>query len=281
MNPRVSVVIPNYNNAKFLNECIDSVLIQTFKPIEIIVVDDGSSDDSIQILEDYGTKIKLIKSGHCGASRARNLGMQIATGELIALLDSDDYWNAEKLADQVEYLEANDLDLVYCGGRSFNYVEKKVREFEPVYSGKVLMEFHKNPTSAIIVLGCSSAIFRKSLLKYSGLFDEEFKNASEDWDFFRRYCSFANVGFVKEKHVNYRIHETNLSSSSLVQYYEGNVRAVEKMLIDHEGKDSASSNRIWTKLYFSYAVAFMKNWQLLASALCLTKGIYRWSMRFH
>jgi glycosyltransferase involved in cell wall biosynthesis len=281
MNPSVSVVIPSYNNAKFLNECIDSVLTQTFKPIEVIVVDDGSSDDSIQILESYGTRITLIKSNHCGASSARNQGIQIATGELIALLDSDDYWNTEKLADQVEHLEANNLDLVYCGGISFNSGEKKVREYEPIYSGKVLIEFYKNPTSAIIVLGCSSAIFRKSLLKYSGLFDEQFKNASEDWDFFRRYCSFANVGFVKEKHVNYRIHETNLSSSSLVQYYQGNVRAVEKMLFNHEGKDSASSNKVWAKLHFSYAVAFMKNRRFFASALCLARGIYWRSKRIH
>jgi glycosyltransferase involved in cell wall biosynthesis len=279
MTLSVSVVIPNYNNAKFLIECLESALTQTLKPIEVIVVDDGSTDDSVQILEKYGNKIKLIKSIHKGASHARNLGMQSATGELIALLDSDDFWSSEKLADQVRHLESNELDLVYCGGVAFNSTEQNIREFEPVYSGKVLIEFYKNPTSAIIVLGCSSAIFRKSLLESSGLFDEDFKNASEDWDFFRRYCSFAKVGFVKDRHVNYRIHENNLSTSSLELYFEGNVHAVKKMLGEDQSANLIFRYKIWAKLHFSYAAAFMRDRKVLKSFLCVVKGTLLWRKR--
>ena len=92
---KVSIIIPVYNAEKYLKRCLDSVLSQTLKDIEIICVNDGSTDNSIQILKEYGSKIKVINQENQGLSVARNTGLKEAKGEFVAFLDSDDYYNKE------------------------------------------------------------------------------------------------------------------------------------------------------------------------------------------
>ena len=114
--PLVSVIIPNYNYGHFLAQSIDSVLAQTYPNIEIIVVDDGSSDDSAEVLMTYSDKIKWIKQSNQGVSAARNKGTAASKGELIAFLDADDVWLPEKIEKQVRVFHAeNEIGLVHCG----------------------------------------------------------------------------------------------------------------------------------------------------------------------
>jgi len=113
--PLVSVVIPNFNNEPYLAECLESVIAQSYKGIEIIVVDDGSTDRSIEILDKYQSKIRVIRSSHNGASVARNIGIEQSKGQFIAFMDSDDIWIIDKIEKQVLVLLNNDADLVYCG----------------------------------------------------------------------------------------------------------------------------------------------------------------------
>lgn len=93
--PKVSVIIPVYNVEKYLKRCLDSVLNQTLRDIEIICINDGSTDNSVQILEEYGAKIKVIDTKNKGVSVARNAGLEVANGDFIAFLDSDDYVDAD------------------------------------------------------------------------------------------------------------------------------------------------------------------------------------------
>jgi glycosyltransferase involved in cell wall biosynthesis len=103
----VSVVVPAYNAEKFIARTIDSVLAQSHLPDEIIVVDDGSTDNTLQVIQQYGPKVKLIQQKNAGPSAARNTGIQAATGEWIAFLDSDDEWLPEKLQLQIDLLKRN------------------------------------------------------------------------------------------------------------------------------------------------------------------------------
>ncbi len=105
--PRVSVVIPTYNCARFLGRTIESVLRQTYCDYEVIVVDDGSTDDTQKLMSDYGGLVRYLYQENQGASAARNLAIARSGGEYIAYLDADDLWSPDKLARQVEYLDAN------------------------------------------------------------------------------------------------------------------------------------------------------------------------------
>ncbi|HUO36169.1 MAG TPA: glycosyltransferase family A protein, partial [Candidatus Acidoferrum sp.] len=128
MNPKVSVVIPTYNRAKKVRGAIDSALGQTISDLEVIVVDDGSSDNTAKVLQEaYGTRIRYFAQQNQGASAARNKGMAEARGEWIAFLDSDDFWEKEKLEWQLKTVEqfAPDCGVCYTDARFFNYPETR------------------------------------------------------------------------------------------------------------------------------------------------------------
>ena len=111
----VSVIIPVYNSSKYLKECLDSVLNQTYKNLEIIIIDDKSTDNSVDIINSYKDKrIKLIKlKKNSGVSVCRNKGIEKASGDYITFIDSDDYWELDKIKKQVKFIEKNDYTFIY------------------------------------------------------------------------------------------------------------------------------------------------------------------------
>ena len=109
--PRVSVIIPTYNCARFIERTINSVLSQTYRDYEVIVVDDGSMDETQTLMQQYNKPVRYVYQKNQGASSARNAAVSHATGEFIAYLDADDVWNPDKLARQVEYLDSHPM----CG----------------------------------------------------------------------------------------------------------------------------------------------------------------------
>ena len=111
---RYSVVIPAYNAAAFIGNAIESVLAQTCKPLEVIVVDDGSSDNTPAIVESYGDPVRLIRQTNSGPGAARNHGVRLATGDFIGLLDADDTWLPDKIERQAELIESERVALVHC-----------------------------------------------------------------------------------------------------------------------------------------------------------------------
>src|SRR5215831_9468158 len=118
--PIVSVVIPTYNNARFLPEALDSLLGQTYRDFELIVVDDGSTDDTLEVLKPYRHLIRYVRKENGGPASARNLGIRHASGELIAFQDADDIWLPDKLQLQVDYLrEHPEVGLVFSGSIFF------------------------------------------------------------------------------------------------------------------------------------------------------------------
>jgi len=212
-NRKVSVIIPNYNYAQYVCEAIDSVLNQTYKNIEIVVVNNGSTDNSLEVLEKYTKKITLVNQGNLGQSGARKSGLEKATGDFIAFLDADDKWDKQKIEKQL-LLFTPKVELVYCGINLFSENAQKIIATEiPTFRGSCSEAFIDYPGVSIVLSGESTSIFTRSLLDKVGGFDPEL-NSAAGWDFFRRCSKFSEFDFVPEPLTNYRLHSSNMSNSS-------------------------------------------------------------------
>lgn len=209
MAPRVSVVIPTFNRATLVERAIDSVLGQTHSAFEIIVVDDGSTDNTSATLRNkYSDKLVVFQQSNRGVSAARNVGIAHATGNWIALLDSDDEWLPSKLAQQLALIK-NHTDCLLChtdeiwirNGVRVNAMNKHKKSGGDIYQQCL-------PLCAI---SPSSVIFQKQLLDDVGNFDETLP-ACEDYDLWLRICAQHKVHYLDQKLlVKYGGHEDQLS----------------------------------------------------------------------
>ena len=119
--PEISVIVPTYNYAHFIGDCLDSIFAQTYKDFEVIVIDDGSTDDTARVLEKYKGEIRYIYQENKGLPAARNTGIKAAQGEYLAFLDSDDLWLPEKLGEQVLFLRNEaDMGIIFSDASAFN-----------------------------------------------------------------------------------------------------------------------------------------------------------------
>jgi len=258
MIPLVSVIIPNFNNANFLSASIASALSQDYPNIEVIVVDDGSTDDSVMILKEFGSKIRILRQPNTGAGAARNLGIRNASGEYLAFLDSDDVWKTSKITIQMMKMNASDYGLVYCSLQEFYVNGNKGLIHSPKFEGNCYKYFKRYPARAIIVGGCSSALIRKSILGESILFDESFSGVGEDLDFFRRVCRVTKVGYSPEVLVDYRRHSASLTAVKMPKYFEGNKKAVINLFNQDSSLGSIERRIIWCRFLFSYLKSFVR-----------------------
>lgn len=210
---KISVIIPNYNYARYLDQAIQSVLDQSYENLELIVVNNGSTDNSLEILKKYEHKIRLINQANLGQSGARNSGLSVSSGEFIAFLDADDFWERTKLEMQMELMNEA-THLVYCGITPFKDLgNEKLPRILPEYKGDCANYFVDSPGASIVLSGESTALFSRDLLLQVGLFDAEL-NSTAGWDFFRRCSRHTNFDFVNEPLVNYRLHASNMSNSN-------------------------------------------------------------------
>jgi glycosyltransferase involved in cell wall biosynthesis len=222
--PLVSVIVPNFNYAKFLPDCLDSLLAQSYSNIEIIVVDDGSTDESLEVLNGYSKRVRIISSMNYGVNHARNLGLLGSHGDFVAFCDSDDWWEPEKIARQIQLLLHNQkLSLVYCGIRIIGIVEDSFTVFKPKYRGNVADEILHFPTRAIVHLGASTALLRRSYLDSEGLaWNSRLNLPGEDINFFNKIALKSEIDFIDDPLVNYRQHSFSRSKMNTADFISGN-----------------------------------------------------------
>lgn len=205
----VSIVIPNYNYGRFLSEAIDSALAQTYPCKEIIVVDDGSTDISHEVLSHYGDKIGVILQKNSGVGAARNIGVQNVSTDLVAFLDADDYWSPHKIERQVELFENDDeVGLVSCGMQEFDNNGNIVQLYQNGLDGWVadkIVAFN----SELVVSGSAIIVKRKVFEKVKGFDIRKELHPSEDWEFCYRVACESKIAFTPEMLVNYRNHGNN------------------------------------------------------------------------
>ncbi|MBN2199950.1 MAG: glycosyltransferase [Candidatus Aminicenantes bacterium] len=182
----ISVILPTYNRASYLAEALDSVLGQDYfeiepspRPIEVLVVDDGSEDDTAAVVERYGGRVGYLRRPHRGVSAARNAGLERARGEFIAFLDSDDLWLKPKLRAQMSYLEAFPGALM-CGTEEM-WLRNGVR-INPGFRHRKPSGWIFEKVLPLCLLSLSSAVFRRKVFEELGGFDETLPEC-EDYDF--------------------------------------------------------------------------------------------------
>jgi glycosyltransferase involved in cell wall biosynthesis len=199
--PLVSVVIPCYNAARFLPEAVASVLAQHYEPLEILLVDDGSTDSTPEIAPGLAPEVRYLRQENRGPSAARNLGLREARGEIIAFLDADDLWPAGKLDLQVgRLLQDPALDLV--SGR-IRYVE--------LPGGQIPDLRFETPDQALPGIHIGSAVYRRRAFDVVGGFDESLRY-SEDHDWFLRAREAAlKMLVLAEVTLLYRHHDSNMT----------------------------------------------------------------------
>ena len=206
--PRLSVVIPNYNRAVLIGETLDNVFAQTRPPDEVIVVDDGSTDDSVAVIERYGKRVTLIRQANAGPGAARNRGLAAARGELIQFMDSDDLWSLNKLEAQERALGKSDAGFAYSPWLQARLEGGRARYADPV------IQQHPLPPSRsplawylrgwVIVFQC--CLFRRSLLDAAGPYRQDLMPSEDSELLFRILKSGARPVHVPEAMVLYRLH---------------------------------------------------------------------------
>ncbi|MCI0698577.1 glycosyltransferase [candidate division KSB1 bacterium] len=189
-----SVIIPTFNRVAFLREAIDSVLAQTEKDFELIVVDDGSTDGTRELVAEHGDRIRYFFQPNAGASAARNFGIRHAAGNLMAFLDSDDLWLPKKLARQVQWMAAHS-NIMLCYTDEI-WIRRGVRVNQKMIHAKAGGWIYPLCLPRCII-SPSSVLMRRELFDAVGLFDEQLP-VCEDYDLWLRVASRFEVGFIPE-----------------------------------------------------------------------------------
>jgi len=225
-NPTVSVIIPTYNRAHLVGRAIKSVLNQTYQDFELIIVDDGSTDNTEKVIKRFDDKrIRYIKhEKNKGGAAARNTGIKAARGEYIAFLDSDDEWLPEKLKRQMEVFKnaSSEVGVVYTG---FIYVDKlgggTSKQHIPKKRGWIYED--------ILVENCigttSTVLIERKYFKETGLFDENLPSC-QDWDMWIRLAKQCKFDFIPEILVRYFEHRNRITSNckSVIEGHEAILR---------------------------------------------------------
>jgi glycosyltransferase involved in cell wall biosynthesis len=205
----VSVVIPAHNAESFVREALDSVLVQTVQPCEIIVVADSCTDGTTDAVREYAGHVRLLFSDAGSAAASRNAGARAATGDWLAFLDADDCWLPEKLACQLEKVDDPQTALVYTDRYNFGNLGDLPEihgTIQPLFTGDVFVD--------LLLLGnhitLSSVLVRRSVFLELGGFTETLKNA-EDWELWTRVAAVHRVEACGEPLVRYRFHASGKS----------------------------------------------------------------------
>jgi glycosyltransferase involved in cell wall biosynthesis len=286
MQPFISVVIPTYNSENFITKALESVSLQTYNNYEVIVSDDGSTDDTVGVVKSFFLKCpfkkkSLLINKHEGPGAARNKGIKSASGDWISFLDSDDLWNHNKLESTVGYILKNDdIDLV-ChslvvidGSKETlmdpsKYFNNKINPFLSMYRGNYLY------TSALTI--------KKNILYQAGLFDNKLLSA-QDYDLWLRLGMINKIkmGFIEDPLSIHVIREGNISANverrlkcmlEISRKYYVELKKVSKV-------PKIEKIRFEGRIYSTVGLMFLRRKNITKGIYYLFIGLLKWPFRY-
>ena len=208
----VSIVMPAYNCEKYVVEAINSILAQTYRNWELLVLDDGSKDNTLRIIEEFSQKdsrIKALPNGkNMGVSATRNRGIELASGEWIAFLDSDDMWNPEKLEKQFEIVEKEAAEFLFTGS---SYINEEGEAYKEIFEVPEKITYKKLRNQNVI--SCSSVLVKKKYFEHIKMEKDEMH---EDYAVWLRILKTGVTAFgVNEPLLIYRISRNSKSGNKM------------------------------------------------------------------
>lgn len=248
----VSVIIPTYNSAHFIKDTFTSVVNQTHHNIEIIFVDDGSTDNTVDILEKLSKsdpRVQLYCQKHRGVSCARNFAISKSNGDFIALLDHDDLWLPDKLVRQLHLFLNPEVGVVYSNAIFWRDGKKNLgHSFSKNRPHRGNVHHHLLNNNFIT---CSSVIIRKSVLYKETFFFDPMLEMCEDYDLFIRLSLVTHFDYTNESLVKWRIHNNNSTFKNMELFYP------EYMIIQKKLKGTTSKSLEAFKAQTEYFHAFL------------------------
>jgi len=252
MRDSVSVVIPTYNYGRFITAAINSVLAQTSRPSEIIVVDDGSTDNTTEIVSNFGDRVKYVRQENAGVCAARNRGVAESKADHIAFIDADDVWQPTFLEKMLERFSKDDtVGLVHCGMREFDHVTGRTLRTHVGEKGsleRLLLWESVNVTGSVI------AVSRKAFDEAGG-FDPKMK-VGEDWDFCYRVAQKFTIEFVPEVLVDYRSHgaaahrDVAEMERGMLRFYEKAFQTKDESILKLRRRAYGNFHKVMAGSYF-------------------------------
>ncbi|ARV05500.1 hypothetical protein BTO04_01780 [Polaribacter sp. SA4-10] len=262
----VSIIMPSFNRSAIIEQTLDSILVQKYKNWECIIVDDGSTDNTLAVVKQYQLTDKRIQivsrpaNKKKGANSCRNYGFEISKGEFIQWFDSDDVMHPNKLEEKINVLTNKDFDFVVCEGIEFenklentftiwNQIESKTPLLDHI-TGKV--NFHTN-----------GPLFRRSFLMKKNLFDETLQRKQE-WEFYSRLLMFSTNYYPLKKILYYfRIHSNSINGENSNKTLNSRIRANNLVFINLKNKkDFLKNNEFLRKHFFN---KYVYNFKLMIS----------------
>jgi hypothetical protein len=245
--PRVSIITPVYNGAAYIGEAIESVLAQTWRDWELIVVDDGSTDATPDILQSFlDPRIVCIRQENQGEAGARNTGLDRARGEYIAFLDADDLYLPSALADLVAYMDGHsDVDVVYSDGIVCDANKRSLMRLSGVrpgiYTGPVLEQLILS-TSVVTVPVCTMT--RQSTIEACSVRFDTTVGFGTDWLFWVDLARHGQFGYLDNLTCMYRVHDTNMNRTiGRTEHKEASIRCQLKVLNAHWFQQLSTTTR--------------------------------------
>lgn len=268
---KVSVIIPTYNSAHYLGAAVKSVLEQTFTDYEILVIDDGSTDKTEEVIKQFGDSVRYIRQANQGVSVARNHGIKECVGKYVAFLDADDVWMPAKLEKQIVALEsASDSKACYTEYISVSDDMKPTELKRFRTNGSVLSDLLLRGN----VVGPPSALMcERELFERLGGFDSSLSLCA-DWEMWIRLSLLTDLFFLKEPLVKYRLHGSNMSKNARL-LEEDTVKLLEKSFDIESLPNEIKSKRkeAFAYHYIVFAKSYFRLGQYADFMRCVARSV--------
>jgi glycosyltransferase involved in cell wall biosynthesis len=272
--PLVSVIMPAYNAAAFVADAIESALAQDYRPIEVLVADDGSADDTAAVVRAYGERVRYLHQANAGPAAARNLAIEHAAGRYLAFLDADDVWHPHKLAVQVPLME-REPQLGICGART-----KAFRDLRELAWEEPDPDAERVPVDAAAVIvknrfSTSTVIARTDAVREAGGFDADIFGP-EDWDLWRRITRRHPGMNLDAVLAGYRERDESISSNA-ARMLANNRKVLRKSFADNPGLSWRTRMRALSYLHLDATLEYLGS-VAFPAARHLTLSLALWPM---